>query len=1184
LQTTLLGLAIAFIIALVAALAGPYFVDWNQFRPQFEAEASRVVGSPVRVTGALDARLLPTPILRLKSVAVGGPNDPSRVRAEKLDVEFSLASLMRGEWRATELSLQGLDLELGLDRQGRIDWPAARSSFDFGSLAIDRLNLAGRVVLHDGASGSRLTLDDLVFSGDVRALAGTLRGEGSVRISGARVPFRVSSGEAPDGKATRVRLVLDEGDWPVSAEVDGQLSFDARAPRFDGAVTLTHAAQTSWRMTARAKADPSAVAFDQVEAAYGPDDVALKLAGSGSLRLHAQPLLQLSLSARQLDADRLLLKGGPEGAVVQVVPQLRTLFSSLPPPPVPMQIDVTVDQIAFGSRPVKEVAVALRGNDDTWTVDGLSLRMPGATEFSATGTLSGQKDDARFAGPIRFESGDPAALASWLTGRVDLASLTRKSFGVAGQAIVSAAGVSLTNMKANFDGGVVEGRLAVSPARVDASLTSASLDLDATAELLRALGGSQGNWPDEAHVSLDAVRGILAGQEVRPVAVEFAYGPKTMSVNRLKIGGAGGVTLDGQGAFDRVAATGQLKLDASAPSLARFGEVIAPFAPAVADRLRAVNTAKGNAHVRLAAALTKAKDTSERAAARAVLDLDGSGIKGNLTLTASPAINAMTGLDLDALAKTDVTVESKFSSQRGQALLALAGLDGLVAAGDGPGRFESSITGTWGGESRFKAVLSGNGLDADAQGSGRILAPEPKATAALAVRKANLAPLFGLADPLPVSLTSKATIAGDRLILDNLDSRVAKSRIRGKLTVTRGDVPGIDGEVGMDAIDLAALTGIALGMAGHPATEPLHRGWVQGWRGRIAFQSLRGELPGGTELRPVSGALRGDGQSIMLDDLKAGIGGGQLTGTMEGRHTPDGLTVSARAQLTGIDGRALRYRHLAMPEGRVGLKATLMSRGRSLAALAGALSGNGVVSLENAKIVGLDPGAFDAAIRAGDLDQVTDERKVKALVDPALARGALQVPSAEIPFDIRDGRLRVGATTLDAGGARAIVSGGYDMTADQVDIRAALSSDAGGNEKVRPEVQIFLHGTPDSLERDLDITSLSSWLMLRAIDRETKRLDRLQGAARPSAVAVPPADQEPPPVASETPADVRVPNGDPRKRLPTAKPPAAAAAAPPRHHDAPPAARAPPLPPPIDIRPAPGVLQQKPRPAPRASF
>src|SRR5229473_6321956 len=114
-QTTLLGLAIAFILALMAALVGPYFIDWNQFRPQFEAEATRVIGAPVRVSGKLDARLLPAPSLQLRSVVVGGTNDLGKVRADKLDVEFSLGSLMRGEVRATELTISGMALDLGLD-------------------------------------------------------------------------------------------------------------------------------------------------------------------------------------------------------------------------------------------------------------------------------------------------------------------------------------------------------------------------------------------------------------------------------------------------------------------------------------------------------------------------------------------------------------------------------------------------------------------------------------------------------------------------------------------------------------------------------------------------------------------------------------------------------------------------------------------------------------------------------------------------------------------------------------------------------------------------------------------------------------------------------------------------------------------------------------------------------------
>src|SRR5260370_29481423 len=174
-QTTLLGLAIAFILALMAALIGPYFIDWNQFRPQFEAEATRVIGAPVRVAGELDARLLPTPWLRLRSVVVGPANDLGKIRADKLDVDFSLGSLMRGEWRADVLTINGMSVDLGLDRQGRVELPASTGKFNLGSLSIGRLNLTGRIALHDAASRGTLELNDIAFSGDVRSLAGAAR-------------------------------------------------------------------------------------------------------------------------------------------------------------------------------------------------------------------------------------------------------------------------------------------------------------------------------------------------------------------------------------------------------------------------------------------------------------------------------------------------------------------------------------------------------------------------------------------------------------------------------------------------------------------------------------------------------------------------------------------------------------------------------------------------------------------------------------------------------------------------------------------------------------------------------------------------------------------------------------------------------------------------------------------------
>ena len=39
---------------------------------------------------------------------------------------------MRGEWRATELTINGMALDLGLDSQGRIDWPASQGNSIWG--------------------------------------------------------------------------------------------------------------------------------------------------------------------------------------------------------------------------------------------------------------------------------------------------------------------------------------------------------------------------------------------------------------------------------------------------------------------------------------------------------------------------------------------------------------------------------------------------------------------------------------------------------------------------------------------------------------------------------------------------------------------------------------------------------------------------------------------------------------------------------------------------------------------------------------------------------------------------------------------------------------------------------------------------------------------------------------------
>jgi uncharacterized protein involved in outer membrane biogenesis len=584
--------------------------------------------------------------------------------------------------------------------------------------------------------------------------------------------------------------------------------------------------------------------------------------------------------------------------------------------------------------------------------------------------------------------------------------------------------------------------------------------------------------------------------------------------------------------------------------------------------------------------LDKNAEHADRANARAVLDLDAPQLKGTATITAKPVVAALRGIDLEALRRSEFGVESKLSAERGHSLLVLLGLDRSIGLGDGPAQFEGSVTGTWQAPLQVKARLSGAGLDAEAQGSAEPWAAEPRASVNLKVRSIDLGPLLDLKPPEPsaqnISLSSRVSLKGSRLSFDDLDSAIAGSRLRGRLALTLDDERSVEGELGLDALDLAPVFALAIGAAGHDAAEPLGSGLLKGWRGRIMFQALHGTLPDGIELRPVSGTVKSDGQSLSFEAIKGGIGGGEATADINAKPGVNGIALNARLELKGVDGAALRYRGLKMPAGRTSMQMTLSSQGRSLSALTGALSGNGTLTLESAGIAGLDPRAFEVAIRASDSGQATDDVKLRQIVEPALSAGALSVKSAQIPFNIRDGRIRVSATTLDAEGARAIISGGYDIPADQADIRASLASTAAGVAASRPEIQLFAAGSPDTLNRTVDVAALSSWLAVRAIDRETRRLDSIERGDPPPALpaSIPPPAATPP--ASISPPAVAPPPPKPKVSAP--RPPAATPgpqAAPQPSPNAPVVSQqVAPLPAPIEIRPAPGPAIVRPKPKP----
>ena len=118
--------------------------------------------------------------------------------------------------------------------------------------------------------------------------------------------------------------------------------------------------------------------------------------------------------------------------------------------------------------------------------------------------------------------------------------------------------------------------------------------------------------------------------------------------------------------------------------------------------------APGPARLKLALDLDKNAEHADRANARAVLDLDAPQLKGvGHRSRRSPMSRRCAAIDLDALRRSEIGIESKLSSEQGRSLLALLGLDRAIAAGEGPAQFEGSVTGAWRAPLRLKVKIVG---------------------------------------------------------------------------------------------------------------------------------------------------------------------------------------------------------------------------------------------------------------------------------------------------------------------------------------------------------------------------------------------------------------------------------------------------------------------------------------------
>ena len=241
----------------------------------------------------------------------------------------------------------------------------------------------------------------------------------------------------------------------------------------------------------------------------------------------------------------------------------------------------------------------------------------------------------------------------------------------------------------------------------------------------------------------------------------------------------------------------------------------------------------------------------------------------------------------------------------------------------------------------------------------------------------------------------------------------------------------------------------------------------------------------------VKATLRFGKDELALEDAIGDFAGGRMSGRISFRRGEDGLTAQARISVSRADMARLSRAVRPPISGLLDLTANLEGTGLSPVALVGSLKGVVKINLADGQIAGLDPHVFDAVNSAVDQGLNIDNSRISDFVNKSLEKGQLSLVRAESTMDATAGQIRFKDVSIVSKDAALSAAGTLDLTDGSINVRLALSG-SGEAAGARPTILLALLGPFTAPTRSIDVSALTGWLTLRAVENQTKRLRAIE--------------------------------------------------------------------------------------------
>ena len=1127
------------LLALTTALIAPRFIDWSNYTAVIEQQASRVLGRQVHVSGAVDLRFLPMPRITFSDVAIASREDGSEPEftVERMEALMSLAPFLSGEAHIVELTLEAPVVRLSaLDDGGS---RAPNDAFDLGSVRVDEATIVDGRLERVTADGSlQVLVEGLNANLSAQSLLGPWRVDpASAIIGGERVGLRINTGAYNGERRMRMRVAVQPVERHLEVTVDGHLDWSQDRARFEGrgvarSLDVPDAESEdqplTWRLAADVVAALDSLEAEGIELTLGQArDQAFVLNGRAQANLGEQPAFDAEISSRQVDLDRMLGGGAANpvdltagwqaaGSFVRWVDQMT----------VPGDVSFDIPAIVLGGSVIRDI-----GFNATYrpglplSLDDLVATFPGETVIEFTGAVgaagAAEGTDLTLDGVMTLDSAAPDVFVAWSTGRRDEGGTFSQlsSVSLSSRIIAAPDEVALERLQGEVDGAALEGSMVYQQVaglggQLNVDLDAGRFDFGLLAGFGRWLThtGGEAALVDRLNANLVIDELVAGAENLGGVTVAVATTPERIRVDELSIGDAVGASVAATGYIDRGAFPpfGTFSIDAD---MERLGGLVRLARDLAGDHPLLLDLAR-NASLYEPASLSGSynHEATNGMQIGVTGTLGGSDVE---LLGEMPPLDGADALPTGPNALFERAAELRFTARADDAF-ALVGQLGVPAL---PIELmdEGTVTATLvsDGEQapavrfafdgldssvRLDAVLSGDAEQGvtGLNGTGSAFAGDVAQIGLMA----GMA-LPGLFDPISAAAGFDVAydVATQTAELTGLSGDFADVPIRGSGSVVRGPLgTKLTFDLFADRVDLRGL------MSGFIGPAAFDVGFSPRWpEGPLVFNPMPADLTLHLraprlhlwdELTALNGrfVLTAQDGAVTLDELNGDLFGGALTGRLVLRDADRGAIADGRLALSDLDVSRLAWERDGQPvvTGRLSTSVSFESSGGSMVSLMSALTGDGTMALEDVSVSGLGLTGFSRILQASDAGLFDEDADLGAAFSDALSAGSMNIEEADTPLSLVGGVAQF--RNLYLKGERTSLRGGLtlDLSTNVVDADFSYAAtDGPGDVESMPNVGLSFSGPLDAPLRELDVSQISSFLNVRQLEMEIRRVEAL---------------------------------------------------------------------------------------------